>query len=307
MSGSLDHRSLINSMTPELRKDLCQQSDKHGLLRAALHLGLIGLMGWYIAVGGPLWQVLLVPQGVLIVFLFTALHETIHLTAFRTDALNRAMSMLCGFLVFLAPTHFRYFHLAHHRFTQDPDHDPELARAKPGTMGAYLWYLSGLSDWRWRSATFLRNALTENRDPYVPRRARGRVRWEARAFLAAYAAVFGLFGATLLWVWLVPMLLGGPFLRGYLLAEHARCPHVANMLANTRTTFTNRLVRWIAWNMPFHAEHHAYPAVPFHRLPQLHRIMREHLQSTAPGYGAFHAGYAQAVTAGSLTETKGRG
>ena len=69
-------------------------------------------------------------------------------------------------------------------------------------------------------------------------------------------------------------LLGQPFLRAYLLAEHARCPHVANMLENTRTTFTTALVRLIAWNMPFHAEHHAYPAVPFHKLPRFPRGRR---------------------------------
>ena len=78
---------------------------------------------------------------------------------------------------------------------------------------------------------------------------------------------------ALLWVWIVPILLGQPFLRAYLLAEHARCPHVANMLENTRTTFTTALVRLIAWNMPFHAEHHAYPAVPFHKLPRFHAVV----------------------------------
>ena len=80
------------------------------------------------------------------------------------------------------------------------------------------------------------------------------------------------------------VLLGQPFLRAYLLAEHARCPHVANMLENTRTTFTTALVRLIAWNMPFHAEHHAYPAVPFHKLPRFHEFVRQHLRTTERGY-----------------------
>ena len=89
--------------------------------------------------------------------------------------------------------------------------------------------------------------------------------------IAFYAVVLLLalwFKATvLLYVWIVPALLGQPFLRLYLLAEHGRCPLVANMLENTRTTLTNWLVRKLAWNMPYHAEHHAYPGVPFHQLP----------------------------------------
>lgn len=39
-----------------------------------------------------------------------------------------------------------------------------------------------------------------------------------------------------------------------------------------------------AWNMPYHAEHHAYPAVPFHALPSLHRHVVERLATGEPGY-----------------------
>ena len=118
------------------------------------------------------------------------------------------------------------------------------------------------------------NAAGFNRDGFVPPAARAAVIWEARSFLAVYLAAAGLSvvaeSAALLWLWALPALLGQPFLRLYLLAEHTGCPHVANMLENTRTTFTNRLVRFIAWNMPYHVEHHVYPAVPFHRLPAFH-------------------------------------
>jgi fatty acid desaturase len=67
------------------------------------------------------------------------------------------------------------------------------------------------------------------------------------------------------------------------------------MLENTRTTFTNAVVRFIAWNMPFHAEHHAYPSVPFHRLPDFHEIVRQHLKTTERGYARFHGRYASTL------------
>ncbi len=60
------------------------------------------------------------------------------------------------------------------------------------------------------------------------------------------------------------------------------------MLENSRTTTTNAIVRWLAWNMPYHAEHHAYPMVPFHKLPDLHRLAAPHLKETEPGYASFH-------------------
>ena len=74
--------------------------------------------------------------------------------------------------------------------------------------------------------------------------------------------------------WIVPVLFGQPVLRLYLMAEHTGCPLVPDMLANSRTTLSNAAVRFIAWNMPYHAEHHAYPSVPFHHLPGLHRLLR---------------------------------
>jgi fatty acid desaturase len=30
---------------------------------------------------------------------------------------------------------------------------------------------------------------------------------------------------------------------------------------------------WLAWQMPYHTAHHAFPGVPFHRLHELHRIL----------------------------------
>jgi fatty acid desaturase len=46
------------------------------------------------------------------------------------------------------------------------------------------------------------------------------------------------------------------------------------------------VVKLFAWNMPFHAEHHAYPAVPFHALPALHAHVRGRIEHLEPGYVA---------------------
>ena len=109
--------------------------------------------------------------------------------------------------------------------------------------------------------------------------------------LAFYAVAGWIAGTTLLWVWLLPLALGFPVLRLYLLAEHALCPPVANMFENTRTTFTHRAIRWLSWNMPYHAEHHAWPAVPYHALADLHALAHPHLRSTSDGYSAFAGEY----------------
>lgn len=299
MSDAIDHRAIIAGLSAEQRAALTGRRNGPGLLRLAVHGGAIAGLGGLILAGLPFWPLLLVPQGILIVFLFTLLHECVHETAFATPWLNRAIAAIAGFLVIVPATWFRYFHFAHHRHTHDPDNDPELMSPKPETVWQYAKYLSGIPLWIGMGRTILLNAARPSTEPYVPEKGRRKVHDEARITLALYGGLAGgsiaLGTDALLWIWVIPALLGQPLLRAYLLAEHARCPHVANMLENTRTTFTTALVRFVAWNMPYHAEHHAYPAVPFHRLPQFHEVVRDHLRTTERGYGRFHRRFVEGL------------
>ena len=295
----INHGQLMADLSPAEREDLLQQSDAPGLARLTGQLGAIVLLGAAITLRVPYWPLLILPQGILIAFLFCPLHEAIHRTAFRSDALNAVTAHITGFLKLMSPRWFGYFHNAHHAYTQDPKRDPELATPKPQTLGQYLFYLTGLTEWTSRIRILLTNAAGRNADTFVPARARDKVARQARVYLGLYIALIGLSflaGSTaLLWAWVIPALVGQPFLRAYLLAEHGLCPYVANMLENTRTTFTTRLVRLIAWNMPYHAEHHAQPSVPFHKLPDLHALARTKLRVTQNGYIAFQQKYLSAI------------
>jgi fatty acid desaturase len=298
-NGRLDHREFVAALPRGLKKELTRKSDGRGLLALGIHLGGTAFLAALIAVRVPFWPVLLVPQGILIIFLFTTLHETIHRTAFKTPWINDTVARLCGFVILLPADWFRYFHFAHHRHTQDPERDPELTRPKPRTWRQYLWHLSGLPVWAWQVKTLVSSALGRCTDPFVPASVRPDIATEARLMLLAYGVMIAgslLTGSALLiFVWALPAVLGQPFLRLYLLAEHGRCALAVNMFENSRTTFTNRLLRRLAWNMPYHAEHHVFPAVPFHQLPRFHALTRKHLAETENGYRRFHAKYARAL------------
>jgi fatty acid desaturase len=297
---AFDHRAAITSLDPALRESLVERSDLPGLLRFGFHLGAILVLGVLIALGVRFWFALLPVQGILIVFLFTALHECTHETAFKSSFLNTIISSISGFLILIPPAWFRFFHFAHHRHTHDPDRDPELQTPKPSTLVGYVKHVSGFPLWIAEIRTLLHNAAGRSADDFVPAKAKARITFEARVMLAIYALIAAASvyweSSLVIWTWIVPALLGQPFLRLFLLAEHTNCPHVDNMFENTRTTFTTRLVRLVAWNMPFHAEHHALPTVPFHKLPDLHEAVREHLKTTADGYARFNgelvSGYA---------------
>lgn len=290
----LDHKAFIASL-PQAQKDqLHARSDARGLKHLAGHIGLLAAFAVYIAAQGPFWQILLLPYGITIVFLFTLSHECTHATPFKAKWLNDVVGHAVSLPLVLPFTWFRYYHLAHHKHTNDPDRDPELAGGgRPKTWPQYIWALTGIGYWRGGLSVLWRHARGAVTADYLPPRKHRAMILEARILIALYALIaLSLFVSPLaLWLWIVPVLIGQPVLRLYLLAEHGHCPAVANMLENTRTTLTNRLVRFLAWNMPYHAEHHAMPMVPFHKLPDLHEDIAAHLKSVSPSYRAFTRAY----------------
>lgn len=286
----MDYRAFVAGLEPQVKIALTARSDAAGLLHLAGHGGGILLTGALIMAAGPGGWLLLAVQGILICFLFTLAHEATHKTPFASLAINEWAGRVSGFLLVLPFGWFRYFHLAHHRYTNIEGMDPELQGGKPENLRQWLWHVSGLTFWIAGMRLIWRLARGTERAAYLPEHALPRMRTEALWMLTGYAlcAATLIWSPILLWVWVIPALIGQPFLRLYLLAEHGDCRRVADMLQNTRTTFTSRTLRFLAWNMPYHTEHHVYPAVPFHRLPDLHALMKHELRVTADGYVAFN-------------------
>lgn len=288
------HGNLPAISKSELRQ-LLERRNSPGAAHLSAHVALIGLTSLSIAMASGsiwTWPAMLV-QGILLVSLFAPLHESIHRTAFRSRGFNDAIGFVVGLILMLPREYFRAFHFAHHRFTQDPAKDPELAVPKPKNIASWLWIVSGMPYWIGQVATLFRHAAGQAHEHFLAHESmRRRIVREARMVLSIYAVLLGLSfvfqSSALIWYWLLPVFLGQPFLRLYLLAEHTGCPLVEDMLVNSRTTHTNGLVRFLAWNMPYHAEHHLYPSVPFHALPVLSRKLPTEPRVMANGYFAVH-------------------
>lgn len=280
----------------DMLADLSRRSDGRALAQLAGHLALIAAaIALAAGLRGTLWQgPALLLEGIALVFLFAPLHETIHRTAFKSRPLNEAVAWLCALPLMLPPEYFRSFHFAHHRHTQDPARDPELATPKPATCAAFAWQVSGVPYWLAQLRVTLGHAAGRVTESFIPARSAARVVREARRLWLAYAAIAL---GSVLWrtdaalvYGVLPLLLGQPFLRAYLLAEHTGCAFGPDMLANSRTTRTCLPMRLIAWNMPYHAEHHGWPSVPFHALPRLHGLIAEDLRCRGEGYIAVTGG-----------------
>jgi fatty acid desaturase len=299
-ASDLDARDMGTSALPgraaldiAFVRTLSRRSNLQGWMRWIAHLLVIGITGALVWLARPYWFLLvpaMVLHGFALVTMFAPMHECVHRTAFASPLANEIVGWIAGLLSFYNFTYYRHYHTWHHRYTQDPERDPELMTPKPGNMAGYLWEISGASFWLNRPSLFLGMALGHTGHlPYVPASARWKIAISAGLQLAIYVAavisiVLGYRFA--LYFWFLPVLLAQPLLRAILIAEHTGCTTDDNGLTNTRTTLTNALVRLLMWNMPFHTEHHLYPSIPFHQLPQAHLALKERLAHLAPSYVA---------------------
>lgn len=230
-------------------------------------------------------------SGVVQFGFFGMLHEACHRTMFVRPWANTLAGWIAALGQPMSPALMRAFHFEHHRHTHELARDPELgglpfmATWPRGPL--WLFTVTGISVLVARFGWSLFAALVPaGADaawskvlPFVAKDKRRRVAWEGRVLMAIHAAAMVLASTLVPAIWwvYVGMALGHMFLSWYITCEHRGLPQEGSVLERTRSLDTPALVRWLVWNMPYHAEHHGWPAVPWHALPALHAEVRPHL------------------------------
>lgn len=278
--------------TEEQLTSLNQRSNSKGAIQLLGHLLIMGVSGyWWLSHLDVLWLALpaLPIYGFSFASMFAAMHECVHRTAFANNRVNDYVGWFAGLLSFYNSTFYRRYHKWHHRYTQIPGKDPELEDVKPASLPQYFWQISAIPWWIGKLKGHFRLAIGRMENcPYIPQTARAEVMRSVQLQLFAYAVAIALslyFQQPWFWYgWLLPMIVGQPLLRMILLSEHTGCTNDANPSTNTRTTYTLSLIQFLMWNMPFHAEHHFCPSIPFHALEKAHQYLKSHLQHVEQGY-----------------------
>lgn len=274
-------------ISPARLKELCRTSNLEGWRQAASHVGAILLSGallWHFR--NSYWAVpLFMVQGVLLNFLYAGQHELSHWTVFKTAWLNEWFGRLFGFCVFYPRTFDQLQHIAHHRYTQDWSRDGELVRPRY-TLSSYLLWISGVTYWYTRWRRILRFSCGAVTEPYIAAARRTELTREARWHLLGYAVIALVSVVMKSWaavlLWLGPLLVMKFVHQLQNTIEHLGLPHQADVFTNTRSTRTNALMRWLAWQMQYHTAHHAFPGVPFHRLRSLHAAVFDERGAVPP-------------------------
>jgi fatty acid desaturase len=271
---------------------LSQRRDGPGLVFLAGHLATLAVTGCLVwAASSSLWILpAMFVHGVVIVHLFSPFHESSHGTAFRTRWINDVVCWFTGLALMLEPLHFRYEHAEHHSHTQHPGLDPQMIPIAERLSG-YLYYATAIPYFRGILRSLIHHLagrFSADERRMFPPEARAKMQREAWIMCAVYVALAA--GSLVLhsWAvviyWLAPRVIGEPVMRLIRMSEHVGRPRVPDLLRNTRSVETWAPIRWLAWNNACHAEHHGIPTVPFFALPQLHAILKPHLEDVQPGY-----------------------
>lgn len=237
------------------------------------------------------------------------MHDASHGSLFRTRWLNDVLAdWLCARPIWNDLKKYRAHHFVHHSKTgTDNDTDISLVTPFPCSRAALarkffrdvigitgLKFFAGrlLMDMgylKWTIASDVvrlpRAGVTlADRVAMLVRNATPTVITNALLFAALWASGHPwLFGAWVL-AYTTPFPL---FLRIRSMAEHACTERTTDMFRNTRTTRAGLLARATVapLRVHYHLEHHVMSAVPYYRLPLMHRMLRERgATPEPPGY-----------------------
>lgn len=220
--------------------------------------------------------------------LLVLMHDGSHFLLCKNKRLNEILSdFFCAFPFGLTTQGYRANHLAHHEHLNTPQ-DPDLVR-KVGAQGepdewlfplpihrmglllfqdvmgkGFLYIFKGL---RTLSRTGKKGSKTRSEYPW-PKAVR-------LVYLLTLATLVALSGHAgfILYAWLVPLLLILPaILRLRSVAEHFALPkdHVLNESRSFKACWWEAFL-FAPHHVGMHLDHHLFPYVPWHRLPELHR------------------------------------
>ena len=205
---------------------------------------------------GTLHWALMIPINATVIYAaFTALHDATHRTVSGNRVLNDLLGTISCLLLLPGVTTgvYRYLHLEHHRYTGNPEKDPDDLLV---TWTPVLFFFDG-----WWFLWYLRRWST--------RPARERIEFAAgmSAYVLVYVVGLTLHPVEFLLCWVIPQRAGLAVL-GYLFAHIQHPEGVTWETAPFQTTVRLTTPKWASWTLlgqVNHAIHHLAPSVPYYR------------------------------------------
>lgn len=226
------------------------------------------------------------------VSLFT--HEAVHGTLSKSRPLNAVLGAACAIPVLQNFSAYRVLHLRHHQHLGeegDPDHYANYTR--------WSWMVFGMN---W-ARLLIGYPVYIVAIPILGFKhgsvgARGGIIAEV---LATALMIWGMVVSGVPWTWflhgwLIPMLVINTMVNIRGMSQHTLLEHADDEVRGTRSIITVPVVRFFMCNENYHLEHHLYPGVPWHHLPEVHEALEPELRKQgAPYISSYHSFVAEFI------------
>lgn len=234
------------------------------------------------------WVLCFVAMGCLQNALITWTHEASHSNLHRHRKTNDFIAdlLLCG-PGGISVDQYRWHHVNHHKYLGDPEKEVELV-AWLCLRGGHLFaeiarHIVGAFAW---NIVQRKKRFSAPDSPFKPPPPRSKAAWAG--FLVGNALLFGLctyFGSWYLYfiLWVAPLFTLALLISNFrTIVEHQASADVCDVGQVKMPNFT-RMVEcsWLERMLvapvgfDFHYEHHLFPSVPYHRLGELRRLLKQ--------------------------------
>lgn len=290
LSPTIDAQWFRPEIDPTVLRDLCSRRNLPAVVSTLLWLLTMLVTGSVVVISWGSWWLIpaLIAHGVCACGAADARwHECGHGTAFASHRANDAVYWCASFLLLREPTVWRWSHARHHSETIMVGRDPEIAFPRPPrfwVIAANLVHLHAGSLALVRLCRHGLGRIDHDVASYVPESEHRRVIAEARVFLGLLtliAAVCVTSNSVLpALVVGLPAFYGAWVVMFFGATQHAGlAQNLTDHRLTTRSVAMNPVFRFIYLNMNHHTEHHLFPTVPYHRLPDLQRVIAAELPS----------------------------
>ncbi|WP_394828136.1 fatty acid desaturase family protein [Pendulispora albinea] len=238
-------------------------------------------------------------NGFMFAHLIELQHECLHNHIFRAPAMNRLFGVACGAFMSISHSHSRYDHVRHHAWLGTPKNREHFnyRYANLHSLSGFVRAIFDLGRYR-RIAHILWSTLLGRPVPGIDKPAVNRkvqheyalyfVLWLASLAAAARWPALRLPFALAWWIPTLFIAEGVHFLIE--LPEHFGLDAMSepDVLANTRTMETSRLVSWFVNGNDLHTAHHYHHGVPMWNVRKLHELVKPRIVTVERSYVSFY-------------------
>jgi beta-carotene hydroxylase len=204
---------------------------------------------------------------------FTPMHDSAHGSVARLRWLNNLVGRLTAPLLMGPFGVFRFMHLEHHKYTNEPGKDPDLWSGEPPyALLPLRWFTQELHYYWWYFSLWNKRPTAERLDFTL-------------STIALVGVMLGLtqagYGRAVLLLWIVPALVAAFFLA----FSFDFLPHQPHLIPQKSDRYRATHLLIDPWLTPLflyqnlHLIHHLYPGIPFYRYARIWRSQRAFLRS----------------------------